>query len=70
MVLMDSTCLKFSSDILFVIFGCRNQKLLIFKDLDEIWFENLIWICFGSEVATCRNEIHRYRFVRITNVER
>jgi hypothetical protein len=38
---MDSTCLKVSSDILFMIFGRRNQKLWIFKDLDEIWSENL-----------------------------
>jgi hypothetical protein len=31
MALLDSTCLKVSNGILFVIFGCRDQKIWISK---------------------------------------
>jgi hypothetical protein len=39
---MDSRCSKDSSEILFAIFGCRDQKIWIFEDSDQIWFQNLI----------------------------
>jgi hypothetical protein len=67
---MDSTCSKDSNDILFVIFGCGDQKLWISKDLDQIWFEILIEICFSSEADTWTFPIGEYRFVRITVKER
>jgi hypothetical protein len=48
MALMDSTSLKVSNDILFTIFGPRDQKIWFIKDLDQIWFQILIQIGFKS----------------------
>jgi hypothetical protein len=41
MALLDSTCLKVSNGILFVIFGCRDQKIWISKVWTEFKFEIL-----------------------------
>jgi hypothetical protein len=62
MALLDSTYPKVSNDILFVIFGRRNQKIWISKDLDEIWFQTSIWIEFKPRTDTCRVLTGRYQF--------
>jgi hypothetical protein len=62
---MDSTSLKVSNGILFVIFWVTDQKIWIIKVLDEIWFEIPIWIEFKSGADTCHVLIERYRFGRI-----
>jgi hypothetical protein len=64
---LDSTHSKDSNEVSFVIFGSTEQKLWFFKDLDQIWFENLFEICSGSDRATWRYGIRWYRFVRIKN---
>jgi hypothetical protein len=64
-VLLDSWCSKDSNGILFVIFGCRDQKIWILQGWVEIWFENLFKICFDQRLATWRFVIARYRFDRI-----
>jgi hypothetical protein len=51
-VLLDSRSSKDSNGISFVIFGPTDQKIWFSKYLDEIWFKNLIWICFNPRVAT------------------
>jgi hypothetical protein len=60
MALLDSTSLKFSNDILFVIFGRRNQKIWISKDLAQIQIQILFWFLFEPEKATWRFLIHPY----------
>jgi hypothetical protein len=43
-VLPDSTIPKDSNEILFAIFRVTDQKLWIFEDADQIWFQNLNWV--------------------------
>jgi hypothetical protein len=43
---MDSRCSKDSNDILFAIFGPRDQKLWISEVWTEFWFENKFEILF------------------------
>jgi hypothetical protein len=62
---LDSTCSKDSNGILFVIFGCRDQKIWIIQDLTAFWFEILFWIYFDSEANTWRVLIRGYWFMRI-----
>jgi hypothetical protein len=62
MALLESTCLKVSNGILFVIFGHRNQKLWIMQDSIEIWSEFLFWISFKPKVAMWHVLIGGYRF--------
>jgi hypothetical protein len=38
--LINSTCSKDSSGILFVIFGCRDQKIWIIQEWTQFWFLN------------------------------
>jgi hypothetical protein len=67
---MDSTCLKDSNGTLFVIFGHRNQKLWISKDLDEFWFQISIWIKFKQGTDMWQLLTGPYRFGRISDVDR
>jgi hypothetical protein len=70
MVLLDSRLPKDSNEILFAIFRVTDQKLWFSEDLDEIWFKNLIWICFNPRVATWRVLVGWYPFGWIVSVSR
>jgi hypothetical protein len=65
--LLDSTYSKDSNDILFVIFGPRNQKIWFFKDLAKIRFEFLIWtlIDLGADTWPCLIAPYRFGWGRV-----
>jgi hypothetical protein len=48
---MDSTRSKDSIDVLFVIFGRRNQKLWFSEDWTEFWFENKFEFLFEFRLS-------------------
>jgi hypothetical protein len=60
--LIDSTCLKVSNDILFVIFRAIVWKLWFLQDPAEFWFKIPIEIFFKPGPDTWRVLIRRYRF--------
>jgi hypothetical protein len=51
MVLMDSTCIKDSNGILFVIFGLMDQKIWISEVWTKFWFENKFEILFEFRLS-------------------
>jgi hypothetical protein len=69
-VLLDSRCSKDSNGISFVIFGPTDQKIWFSENLDKIWFQISIRICFKSPADTWRVLIGAYRFGWIGNKER
>jgi hypothetical protein len=70
MVLLDSTSLKDSNEVLFAIFGPRDQKLWIMQDWVEIWLENLFEFYSDQRLATWSFSTGPYRFGRIGNFSR
>jgi hypothetical protein len=59
-VLLDSRCSKDSNGISFIIFGPTDQKIWFSEDLDQFWFQILIWnrvLTGGCHVASSGKSI-------------